>query len=455
MNYNESNVPRTFLTTLRVTGIDKVDVETDNVANIDRDYRKKHDVTMPPFVPRPAAVGPLVPLTWEERFLVAAQFYTDNNVNMNGLRIFGGLERLNHQCDFDYHKFGLVPVIDKEIDINEGRVPSWGSFIRCRQEIPGPMVCRNFPNLERAIYEFWEQPVRLHDISELYCRENNNENTTWSEHMRKCDAVVYRAAFQAIPNQVKNQRNTINRSKHAGGPDLNSRFKFAIINIIATAVYRETVCICCTPDQEVNSLMDMKGCHDRRVQEVFLMVVCPSVNKYAKIANKHGFTMENILECNVKNRVIKDCYEYSMKNGVWSLDGLMPRLRATNRYRNRIAPPARPRMGPGMNGVPHLTVPTHFTSASPDRHICKGNYYRFHRLWRCIAREDMKENRDKLHLTDAEKQNMNRELAHVAGPDLQVGLLPAPPVVLAAGVAGPVQELPPVPLRPMNGSWFS
>ena len=207
-------------------------------------YRKRHDLSEAPFS-GPCAVGRLP----ADRMLeVAVQFFSEENMDFLSDEMFGGRERLNRRDLQDYHAFGLRPVIDQNINPNERMVPSLVSFQESLQELPGPNLCWDFPNLAVSIHRFWQQPVALHgQRAKIFHATRGNQHVTWQDHMRVCDGKLYRIIYQECPMEVESLGGgTISRPKTLGGADIDGQFRSQKINLIATAIYQHTALVCST-----------------------------------------------------------------------------------------------------------------------------------------------------------------------------------------------------------------
>ena len=419
---NTSGIPNNalaFLAVPAVPGIPHVPVV--RVFPAGGVYRRSHNV---------AGLVGLPVMTADARLRVAAEFFSERNITEAAVVMCSGLERLALDNDLQHFEFNLLPVQDTRINVNQDAVPSIDSLNHCRQEIPGPELLNGFPNLDLAIYQFWEGNVMAYQAVPVY--GGPTANTTWFEHMQLCDAALYRAVYQTIPNQVLAVRGHLARAQNNGGPDLARHFKTSVCNLIATTIFKYVACLVST-DGSIERLDQMLQSRVRGVVEAYLLVVVPYGMKCCKVMNKYGISLREILRANVRDKVLKDCYTRSKKHGVWSLDGLMPRIQATQRR---------------ALGLPFAGQP--FNNIGPDRHICKGIYYPFLRLWRHVGRDDMEVKQGWEHITRQEEADIDTEFQAEAGP---VQPLQAAPVwVITAPPAGfaTVQRLPPVPMAPLN-----
>ena len=443
---NTSGTPQSILTTLRIAGIPHVPVTANIILPGAGAYHQHNDVNRGYFTGAPV-------LNADQRLLLAAYFFSDKNINENERVMCDGLERLDLNNDFSYFDFHLLPVVDYRININGDTVPSLDSLYGCRQHLPGRELCSNIQLADVAIHQFWQERVMNYQAAPVYSVANGNQNTTWEEHMLLVDNALYRVVFQTCPNIVANQRATIGAPTNRGGTNLAAHFKTNVVNLIATTLFKHTAAIVST-DPNIVRLSDMLDSNRREVQETYLMVTIPYAMKCCKVMNKHGIRMREILDANIRDKLLKDCYTRSEKFGVWSLEGLMPRLTATfaaGLGMGAIAPaavvlPA----GPPPAIAAFLLVPTAYRRTAQDRATCKGVYYEFLRLWLCVGRDNIPVEASKEHMTNLQKQLLNYAIQAEVGPPRPVGLaatlkiLPPPPAL------GNVQALPPVPMRPLN-----
>ena len=164
--------------------------------------------------------------------------------------------------------------------------------------------------------------------------------------------------------------------------------------------------------------------------------------------------MRDILDANIRDKLLKDCYTRSEKFGVWSLEGLMPRLTATfaaGLGMGAIAPaavvlPA----GPPPAIAAFVLVPTPCRRTPQDKATCKGVYYEFLRLWLCVGRDNIPVDASKERTTNLQKQSLNYAIPAEVGPPRPVGLAATLRILPPAPGLGNVQALPPVPMRPLN-----
>ena len=445
MPNNSSGAPREVLTELGLTGIPK-EVVRQELPPEHTVYMKRHSLNLPPFAGPYANPG----LDPDHRLEVAVQFFSEENRDSQKKEMHGGRERLRRRCVEDYHAFGLVPVVDVNANPNERWIPSLVSLQECRQELPGPNICHNFPSLPLSIYQFWNQPVAMHQSVKVYSERNGNQDTTWLQHMQGLDAILYRFIFQECPSEIKTMGGgTIGLPKSLGGPDFIGSFRAHKINLIATAIYHRTVSIVSDKADQIFKLKQMLKCQHRASQDVGYMVICPCAMKLCKLIHDDTpITMKDILDVNIKDKIQKDCYSKSKDYGIWSKAGVMPRLDAnSSAHMGFIAvaddEPEEPAGGFG----PPMDVIRPYTDSNND--VCKGLYYPFYRMWRCIGTSNIRVKEELYHITDEEKTLLDRPIDAIDGPrNLHVGEYPVA-VVKPTGV-GPVQYLPGIPMEPLT-----